>query len=60
MDMDLGMDIASYSMANATNNLMAVSRCLDAFKNFRLTGNAGRCIGENDGNVSKPKCWCKH
>ena len=22
MDMDLGMDIASYSMANATNNLM--------------------------------------
>ena len=28
MDMDLGMDIASYSMANAANNLMqSVSRC---------------------------------
>ena len=39
---------------------MAVSRCLDAFINFRLAGNAGRRIGENDGNVSEPKCWCKH
>ena len=60
MDMDLGMDIASYSMANAANNLMQSVGVSIAFKNFRLAGNAGRRIGENDGNVSEPKCWCKH
>lgn len=60
MDMDLGMDIASYSMANATNNLMqsvGVSMLSKTLDSQEMQGDA---LAENDGNVSKPKCWCKH
>ena len=60
MDMDLGMDIASYSMANAANNLMqsvGVSMLSKTLDSQEMQGDA---LAKNDGNVSEPKCWCKH
>ena len=58
MDMDLGMDIAGYSVANASANVQqSVS---DAFQNIGCTANAGRPVDKNDGDVCKPFCGRQH